>query len=103
MIWKTTYIDKHITEQHDDTNQEIENTGNEEYIERALTQASAWVTSDEGKRLRTKVWDRISAKWASFTGAKLYHTEFLNDASYGMAEELDDILKYIDTTDYQPE
>jgi hypothetical protein len=45
--------------------------------------------------LEKKVWLRISSKWASFTGARLY-TEFLNDASYVTAEELE---KYIDMMD----
>jgi hypothetical protein len=51
-----------------------------------------WITSDEGKRLKKKVWPRISSKWASFTDNRLY-TEFLNDASYATAEELDEMLK----------
>ena len=42
--------------------------------------------------LEKKVWSRISSKWSSFTGARLY-TEFLNDASYATAEELDEMLK----------
>ncbi len=64
----------------------------EGYFQKALTQALAWITSDEGKRFRRKVWDRKSSEWASFTGARL-HTEFSNDASYATAEELDDMLK----------
>jgi hypothetical protein len=42
--------------------------------------------------LEKKVWSRISSKWTSFTGTRLY-TEFLNDASYATAEELDEMLK----------
>ena len=42
--------------------------------------------------LEKKVWSRIRSKWSSFTGARLY-TEFLNDASYATAEELDEMLK----------
>jgi hypothetical protein len=68
----TTYIDEKITEQHEYTDQEIEALRTEGYIQKALTQALAWVTSDEGKRFRQKVWSRISSKWASFTGARLY-------------------------------
>ena len=88
----TTYIDEKITEQQEYTDQEIEALRTEGYVQEALTQALAWVTSDEGKRFRKKVWSRISSKWASFTGARLY-TEFLNDASYATAEELDEMLK----------
>jgi hypothetical protein len=57
-----------------------------------LTQALAWITSDEGKRFRKKVLARISSKWASFTGNRQY-TEFLNDAAYATVEELDEMLK----------
>ena len=71
----TTYIDEKITEQQEYTDQEIEALRTEGYVQEALTQALAWVTSDEGKRFRKKVWSRISSKWASFTGARLY-TEF---------------------------
>ena len=88
----TTYIDEKIIEQQEYTDQEIETLRTEGYVQEALTQALAWVTSDEGKRFRKKVWSRISSKWASFTGARLY-TEFLNDASYATAEELDEMLK----------
>jgi len=88
----TTYIDDKITEQHEYTDQEIEALRVEGYIQEALTQAAAWITSDEGKRFRKKVWDKIKSKWASFTGNRQY-TEFLNDASYATAEELDEMLK----------
>jgi hypothetical protein len=88
----TTYIDEKITEQHEYTDQEIEALRTEGYMQEALTQALAWVTSDEEKRFRKKVWSRISSKWVSFTGARLY-TEFLNDSSYATAEELDEMLK----------
>jgi hypothetical protein len=79
-------------EQHENTYQEIEALRTEGYIQQALTQALAWVTSDEGKHFRKKAWSRISSKWASFTDARFY-TEFLNDASYAAAEELDEMLK----------
>jgi hypothetical protein len=80
----TTYIDEKITEQQEYTDQEIEALRIEGYIQEALTQAAAWITSDEGKRFRKKVWDKIKSKWASFTGNRQY-TEFLNDASYATA------------------
>jgi hypothetical protein len=80
----TTYIDEKITEQQEYTDQEVEALRTEGYIQEALTQALAWITSDEGKR--------FSAKWASFTGNRQY-TEFLNDASYATAEQLDEMLK----------
>ncbi len=38
------------------------------------------------------MWARLSSKWASFTG-RHQNTEFLNDASYATAEELDEMLK----------
>ncbi len=38
------------------------------------------------------MWDKIKSKWALFTGNHQY-TEFLNDASYATAEELDKMLK----------
>jgi hypothetical protein len=88
----TTYIDDKIIEQHDYTDQEIEALRVEGYIQEALTQAAAWITSDEGKRFRKKVWAKISSKWASFSGRHQY-TEFLNDASFATAEELDEMLK----------
>ena len=50
----TTYIDDKITEQQEYTDQEIEALRTEGYIQEALTQALAWVTSDEGKRFRKK-------------------------------------------------
>ncbi len=71
----STYIDEQITEHHDYTNQEINALGTEGYIQVALTQALAWITSGEGKCFRKKVLDRISSKWASLTGARL-NTEF---------------------------
>ena len=64
----TTYIDDKATEQHNYTDAEIENLRNEGYIQEAVTQLLAWATSDEGKRFRKKVWDRIKLKWLSFTG-----------------------------------
>jgi hypothetical protein len=56
----TTYIDEKITEQQEYTDQEIEALRIEGYIQEALTQAAAWITSDEGKRFREKVWDKIN-------------------------------------------
>ena len=52
----TTYIDEKITEQQEYTDQEVEASWlrTEGYIREALTQALAWVTSDEGKRFRKK-------------------------------------------------
>jgi hypothetical protein len=50
----TTYIDEKITEQHEYTDQEVEALRTEGYILEALTQALAWVTSDEGKLFRKK-------------------------------------------------
>jgi len=50
----TTYIDDKITEQHEYTDQEIEALRNEGYIQEAVTQLLAWITSDEGKRFRKK-------------------------------------------------
>ena len=59
-VLTTTYIDEKILEQHDYTDQEIEALRVEGYIQEALTQAAAWITSDEGKRFRKKVWARIT-------------------------------------------
>jgi hypothetical protein len=42
--------------------------------------------------LEKKVWAKISSEWSSFSGRHQY-TEFLNDASYATAEELDEMLK----------
>ncbi len=81
-----------MTEQQEYKDQEVEALRIEGYIQEAFTQALAWVISDEEKRFRKKVWSRISSKWASFTGNRQY-TEFLNDASYATAEELDELLK----------
>jgi hypothetical protein len=51
-----TYIDDKILEQHEYTDQEIEALRNEGYIQEAVTQLLAWITSDdsEGKRFRKK-------------------------------------------------
>jgi len=51
----TTYIDEKITEQQEYTDQEIEALRIEGYIQEALTQAAAWITSDEGKHFRKKI------------------------------------------------
>ena len=83
----TTYIDDKITEQHEYTDQEIEALRNEGYIQEAVTQLLAWITSDEGKRFRKKVWDRIKNKWLSFTGQRPF-TELLDDVENAMTDEL---------------
>ena len=88
----TTYIDDKITEQHEYTDQEIEALRNEGYIQEAVTQLLAWITSDEGKRFRKKVWDRIKNKWLSFTGQRPF-TELLDDVENAMSDELDEMLK----------
>ena len=88
----TTYIDDKITEQHEYTDQEIEALRNEGYIQEAVTQLLAWITSDEGKRFRKKVWDRIKNKWLSFTGQRPF-TELLDDVENAMSDELDELLK----------
>jgi hypothetical protein len=38
------------------------------------------------------VWAKPNSQWPSFTGSRQY-TEFLNDASYTTAEDLDEMLK----------
>ena len=93
-----TYIDDKITEQHEYTDQEIEALRTEGYIQEAVTQLLAWATSDEGKRFRKKVWDRIKLKWLTFTGRRAY-TELIDDIAHASSDELDDMLKvyrYID-------
>jgi hypothetical protein len=75
----TTYTDDIITEQQKYTDQDVEALRVEGYIQVALIQAAAWITSDEGKSFREKVWDKKKSKWASFTGNRQY-TKFLNDA-----------------------
>ncbi len=52
----TTFIGDQILEQHDYTDQEIEAFRVEGYIQEPLTQAVAWITSDEEKCFRKKVW-----------------------------------------------
>jgi hypothetical protein len=49
-----TYIDDKVREQHEYTDQEIENLRNGGYIQEAVTQILAWATGDEGKRFRRK-------------------------------------------------
>jgi len=88
----TTYINDKATEQHEYTNTEIENLRNEGYIQEAVTQLLAWATSDEGKRFRKKVWDRIKLKWLSFTGKRPF-TELLDDIEHATSDELDEMLK----------
>ncbi len=41
-------------------------------------------------------WTRISIKWASLTRRQAY-TELLDDVQQSTSDELDDVLKYIDT------
>ena len=66
----TTYIDDKATEQKEYTDAELEELRNEGYIQEAVTQILAWATSDEGKRFRKKIWDRIKLKWLTFTGKR---------------------------------
>ncbi len=46
----------------------------------------------KGNVLEKKCGIKIKSKWASFTGNHQY-TEWLNDASYATAEELDEMIK----------
>ena len=48
-----------LQEAKDYTDQEVEELRNEGYIQEAVTQILSWATSDEGKRFRKKIWDRI--------------------------------------------
>jgi len=92
------YIDLKHQEGLDYTDTEVENLRNEGYIQEAVTQLLAWITSDEGKRFRKKVWDRIKNKWATFTGSRPY-TELLDDVQNATTDELDKMLevyRYID-------
>jgi hypothetical protein len=88
----TTYIDDKATEQHEYTDAEIEELRNEGYIQEAVTQILAWATSDEGKRFRKKIWDRIKLKWLTFTGKRPF-TELLDDVQNASTDELDEMLK----------
>jgi hypothetical protein len=54
----TTYIDEKATEQHENTDHEIEALRNEGYIQEAVTQILAWAISDAGKWL----WKEASDK-----------------------------------------
>jgi hypothetical protein len=87
-----TYVDDEVQEQHEYTDQEIENLRNEGYIQEAVTQILAWATSDEGKRFRIKAWDRIKFKWLTFTSKRPY-TELIDDIANASTDELDDMLK----------
>jgi len=89
---KEQVIDDKILEQVAKEDQEIENLRNEGYIQEAVTQLLAWITSDEGKRFRKKVWDRIKNKWLTFTGQRPF-TELLDDIVNASTDELDDMLK----------
>ena len=88
----TTYINDKAQEQHEYTDAEIENLRNEGYIQEAVTQLLAWATSDEGKRFRKKIWDRIKTKWLTFTGKRPF-TELLDDIEHATSDELDEMLK----------
>ena len=88
----TIYIDDKATEQHEYTDAEIEELRNEGYIQEAVTQILAWATSDEGKRFRKKIWDRIKLKWLTFTGKRPF-TELLDDVQNASTDELDEMLK----------
>ena len=81
-----TYIDDKITEQEEYTDQEVEALSVEGYIQEAVTQILAWATSDEGKRFRKKVWDRIKTKWLTFTGRRTY-TELIDDITNASSDE----------------
>ena len=88
----TTYIDDKATEQQEYTDAELEELRNEGYIQEAVTQILAWATSDEGKRFRKKIWDRIKLKWLTFTGKRPF-TELLDDVQNASTDELDEMLK----------
>ena len=81
-----------LQEAKDYTDQEVEELRNEGYIQEAVTQILSWATSDEGKRFRKKVWDRIKTKWLTFTGQRPY-TELIDDIQQETTNELDDMLK----------
>ncbi len=90
----TTYIDDKILEQHEYTDQEKEALSFEGYIQETLIETASWITSDEGKegkRFRKNTWEKIGSKWTSFSG-RHQSIEFLNDAAYATAEELDEML-----------
>jgi len=76
----------------DYTDQEVEELRMEGYIQEAVTQVLAWATSDEGKRFRKKIWDKIKLKWLSFTGNRLY-TKLIDDVEQEITNKLDEILK----------
>jgi hypothetical protein len=86
------YIDAKHQEGKDYTDTEVENLRNEGLIQEAITQVLAWITSDEGKRFRKKIWDKIRNKWATFTGSRPY-TELLDDVQQASADILDDLMK----------
>jgi hypothetical protein len=88
----TEYIDTKDEEQQTYTDNSIETLRNEGMIQEAVTQILAWITSDEGKRFRKKVWDKIKYKWLTFTGSRPY-TELLDDVDNAITDELDDSLK----------
>ena len=88
----TTYIDDEILISKAYTDQEITTLRNEGYIQEAVIQLLAWATSDEGKRFRKKIWDRIKLKWLSFTGGRPF-TELIDDIQNASTDELDEMLK----------
>ena len=63
----------------------------EGYIQEAVTQVLAWATSDEGKRFRKKIWDKLKTKWLTFTGSRPY-TELIDDVQQETADILDDLM-----------
>jgi len=81
-----------LQESKDYTDQEVDELRTEGYIQEAVTQVLAWATSDEGKRFRKKIWDRLKLKWLSFTGNRPY-TELIDDVEQEMTNELDEMLK----------
>ena len=87
----STHVDTVAQEQHNYTDEQITELRNEGYIQEAVTQVIAWIVSDEGKRFRKKVWNRIKNKWLTFTGKRPF-TELLDDIENATVDELDEIL-----------
>ena len=86
------YIDVKDREQKTYTDDEVTQLRNEGMIQEAVTQILAWITSDEGKRFRKKVWDKIKYKWLTFSGSRPY-SELSDDIDNAITDELDDSLK----------
>ena len=80
-----------LQEAKDYTDQEVEELRVEGYIQEAVTQVLAWATSDEGKRFRKKIWDKLKTKWLTFTGSRPY-TELIDDVQQETADILDDLM-----------